>query len=129
MDTRQIATYLARVRVGFGVGMLLAPRLVLRTMVGPGASAPAVAPIGRIAGIRDVVIGAGGSISLGERNGAANWVSMGAVCDVVDGMVLGATPGLPRRARLAGVAVAGLGAYQMILAKQIAASEQAGSDA
>jgi hypothetical protein len=124
MDNRQIATYLARVRVGFGIGMLIAPRLVLRTMLGPGAGAPAVAPIGRIAGIRDVVLGAGGSISLGERQGGANWVSMGAVCDVVDGVVLGATPGIPWRGRLAGMVVIGLGAYQFLLAKDLAANDQ-----
>jgi hypothetical protein len=124
METRQIATYLARTRVGVGLAMLLAPHAGLRIALGPVASAPVAAPLGRMAGIRDVVIGAGGSISLGEKAGGANWLSMGAVCDAVDGLVLLATPGLARRARVLGLGALGLGAYQLYLAKEIAASER-----
>jgi hypothetical protein len=123
MDDRQIATYLARVRVGVGASLLLAPRLGLWTMMGPIAKAKVAGPLGRIAGIRDVVLGAGGSISLGEKQGGANWLSMGAVADAVDGLILVATPGLPRRSRPMGLAVLGLAAYQLYLSKSIAASE------
>jgi hypothetical protein len=124
METRQIATYVARVRVGVGLSMMVAPRLGLRTMIGPAASARVTAPLGRMAGIRDVVIGAGGSISLGEKQGGANWLSMGAVCDAVDGLVLFVTPGLARRARLVAIGALGLGVYQLYLAKAIAAEER-----
>jgi hypothetical protein len=124
METRQIATYLARTRVGVGLAVLLAPQLGLRLALGPAAAAPVAAPLGRLAGIRDVVLGAGGSISLGEKAGGANWVSMGAVVDAVDGIVLLVTPGLARRARLVALSALGLAAYQLYLAKEIAASER-----
>jgi hypothetical protein len=129
METRQIATYLARARVGIGISMLLTPKLGLRTMVGPAAQASIVGPLGRIAGIRDVVLGAGGSIALGEKSGGANWLSMGAVADAVDGVVLLVSPGLVRRARLVGLAALGLAGYQLFLAKEIAASEGLGASA
>lgn len=127
METRQIATYLARARVGMGLSMLLTPKLGLRSMFGSAATAPIVGPLGRIAGIRDVVLGAGGSISLGERNGGANWLSMGAVADAVDGVVLLVSPGLAKRAKLVGITALGLAAYQLYLAKEIAASERVAS--
>ena len=124
METRQIATYLSRVRVGMGLSMLLVPKLGLRIMVGPAADAAIVGPLGRIAGIRDVVLGAGGSIALGEKAGGADWLSMGAVADAVDGMVLLLTPGLAKRAKLVGLTALGLAGYQLMLAKEIAASER-----
>jgi hypothetical protein len=124
METRQIATYLARMRVGFGLGMLLSPRLAMRIMAGPVAGAPVTAPLGRIAGIRDVVLGAGGSISLGEKAGGANWLSMGSVVDAIDGLVMLLTPGFARRTRIFGLGALGLAGYQMYLAKEIAASER-----
>jgi hypothetical protein len=125
METRQIATYVARLRVGFGFGMMLSPRLGLWIALGPKADAPVVGPLGRIAGIRDVVLGAGGSIALGARSHGADWLSMGSICDIVDGVVLMATPGLARRARAVGLGALALGAYQMYLARAIAAEEQA----
>lgn len=123
MDNRRIATYLARSRVGMGLVLLLAPRLALRVTLGPVADVPVTGPLGRIAGIRDVVLGAGGSISLGEQRGGANWLSMGAVADGVDALVLLATPGLAKRARLVGLGAAVSAVAQLYLAKDIAASE------
>jgi hypothetical protein len=123
MDNRQIATYLVRSRVGMGIALLLAPRLSLRLTLGSAADVPVTAPLGRIAGIRDVVLGAGGSISLGERRGGANWLSMGAVADGVDALVLLATPGLAKRARLVGLGAAASAIAQMYLAKDLAPAE------
>jgi hypothetical protein len=123
MDNRQTATYLARSRVGMGIALLIAPRLGLRLTLGPIADARITAPLGRIAGIRDVVLGAGGSISLGERRGGANWLSMGAVADGVDALVLLATPGLAKRARLVGIAAAASAVAHMYFAKEIAGAE------
>jgi hypothetical protein len=81
------------------------------------------APLGRLTGARDAVLGAGGSISLGEKRGGANWLSMGALADGVDALVLLVTPGLARRARLLGLAAAGSAVAHLYLARDIARSE------
>jgi hypothetical protein len=125
METRRIATYLARTRVGLGLALVLAPRLILFLMLGRIARASLVGPLGRIAGARDAALGAGAAISIGQRRGGGDWVSMGAVVDMADGVVLMVTPGLARRARLVGASALGLGVYQLVLARELAAAERA----
>ena len=56
---------------------------------------------------RDAVMGAGGSIAVGQRSGGGDWLSMMALCDAFDAVVMLATPGLPKRARLIGLGAAG----------------------
>jgi hypothetical protein len=124
MDNRQIGTYVSRFRVGLGLAAIAAPRLTYRVALGPVASERVTSSLGRLTGVREAVIGAGGSISLGERAGGANWLSMSAIVDAVDSVVLLTTPGLARRARLIGVGAAGFAVAQLYLAREIAAEER-----
>ena len=124
MDRRQISTYIARGRVGLGLAILIAPGPSSAVMFGTGANNPGARAVGRLAGIRDAVIGAGGSIAIGQRSGGGDWLSMMAVCDGVDALVMLLTPGLPKRTRLFGLAAAASAVVHLSLARDLAAEEQ-----
>ena len=124
MDTRQLGTYLARSRVGLGLAIVIAPGPCLAVLFGSGANNPGARAVGRVAGIRDAVIGAGGSIAAGQRSGGGDWLSMMAVCDGFDALVMLATPGLPKRTRLLGLFAAGSAVAHLYLARDLAAEEQ-----
>ena len=110
-QVRRLAVLVARGRVGAGAAMLAAAGPLARLAVGgnqPGGRAAL-----RFAGGRDLALGIGALTSVRESTHGPEWVSMGALVDGVDALVLFATPGLPRRSRLvgclaAGCAVAGL---------------------
>lgn len=125
MDARQLGTYIARGRVGIGLSAMVAPRLTLAVAFGSGGDTVGGRAICRLSGARDAVIGAGGSIAVGQGAGGGDWLSMGALVDGFDGLVLLATPGLPKRARLIGIAALGAAVTQLLLSRQIAAAEQA----
>ena len=110
-EHRRLAVLIARARVGFGAAMVLLGGPVATLAVGSRDRGGRAAL--RLAGGRDVALGLGALTCLHERTQDAEWVSMGALVDGVDALVLFATPGLPRRSRLvgclaAGCAVAGL---------------------
>jgi hypothetical protein len=123
MDNRQLATYIARGRAGLGISAMVAPRATLVVAFGRGADTTAARVMTRIFGVRDGALGAGGSIAIGQRSGGGDWLSMMAVCDAFDGVVMLLTPGLPKRARLIGVAALGSAAYHLYLAKDVAHQE------
>ena len=124
MDTKQIGAYISRARVGLGLGAMLAPGPTLWIMLGKGATNPGARAVGRMLGIRDAVLGAGGSIAIGQRAGGGDWLSMMALCDAVDAVVMLAVPGLPKRARVVGLLAAKSAVMHLYLARQIAAQEQ-----
>jgi hypothetical protein len=68
-------------------------------------------------------MGAGGSIAAGQGVGGADWISMCALVDGVDGLVMLASPGLPKRTRVMGVAALGSAAYHLLLSRQLATEE------
>ncbi|MGZ4736442.1 MAG: hypothetical protein ACXV8R_12600, partial [Acidimicrobiia bacterium] len=107
MDSRQLGTYLSRGRVGLGLAAMLAPGTTLALIAGRGANGTGARVVTRIFGSRDAAIGAGGSIAVGQRSGGGDWLSMMAMCDAFDAVVMLATPGLPKRARLIGLGAAG----------------------
>ncbi len=125
MDARQIGTYLARARVGLGLGAMLVPGPTVVIAFGRGANHPGARAIARLMGVRDGVLGAGGSIATGQHAGGGDWLSMMAVCDGFDALVLLATPGLPKRARLIGILAAKSAVLHLYLARQIAAEDLA----
>lgn len=125
MDTRRIAIYAGRVRVGMGLAMLAAPRATLRPLLGQGTASPVARTLARFAAGRDVVLGAGVAIAAAERNGGGSWLSMAAVADGVDALACLATPDLPRAARVLGVAAAGSAVAQLLLARRLATEELA----
>jgi hypothetical protein len=125
METRQIGTYLARGRVGLGIGAMVAPGPTLAVAFGTGANNPGARTVARLLGVRDAVLGAGGSIAAGQHAGGGDWLSMMALCDAFDALVMLATPGLPKRTRLIGLVAAGSAVYHLRLAREIAAEDLA----
>jgi len=125
METRQIGTYLARGRVGLGLAAMVAPGPALAIMVGRDANIPGARVVARIFGGRDAAMGAGGSIAIGQGSGGGDWLSMMALVDAFDGIVMLATPGLPKRARLIGVGAIASAVVHLYLSRDIAAQEQA----
>jgi hypothetical protein len=123
MDTRRLGIYIARTRVGLGLVLVAAPRIALRPFLGDAVDAGAVAPVGRMLGGRDAILGAGAAIALAEREGGANWVSMLAVADGVDAVVLLATPRLGWRARLLGLFAAASAVGHFRLSREVARTE------
>jgi hypothetical protein len=123
MDTKQLGTYLARGRVGVGLVALVAPGPTLTITFGRGANNPGARAMARLAGARDATIGAGGSIAIGQRAGGGDWLSMMAVVDGFDALVMLLTPGLPKRARLIGLGAAGSAVLHLFLARDIATQE------
>src|SRR5713226_3292401 len=103
-DRRRLAVVLARARVGVGAGLLVSAGLSARVALGRSNREGRVAL--RLAGARDLALGVGALTSVKERTQDAEWVSMGALVDGLDAMVLLATPQLPLRARVVGVAAA-----------------------
>ncbi len=79
------ARAVAALRIGLGVAALVSPRIAARPWVGGSAGAPAGVVLGRAAGVRDLVLGAG--VLVASRQGfhaERTWVAAGAVCDAVD---------------------------------------------
>ncbi len=99
LDQRQIALGLARARAVNGLAMLLVPGLVARLLFGRHAPGPIVRALVRLVGIRDLVLGVGAINTIKEHTMDAEWVAVGALADLVDGVVALAAPGLPARAR------------------------------
>lgn len=125
METKQLGAYIARARVGLGLAAMLAPGATLGLVLGRSATNPGARAVGRMLGVRDSVLGAGGSIAIGQRAGGGDWLSMMALCDAFDAVVMLATPGLPKRARVVGVLAAKSAVVHLYLARQVAAQEQA----
>ena len=125
MDTRQIGTYLARSRVGLGLAAMVAPGPTVALMFGTAANNPAARTVARLLGVRDGVLGAGGSIAAGQHAGGGDWLSMMALCDGFDAVVMLVTPGLPKRSRVIGLLAAGSAVYHLKLAREIAAENLA----
>jgi hypothetical protein len=123
MELRQQAAYLARSRVGLGLGSLLLPGAAATLGFGAGASSPGGRAVVRLLGARDAAMGAGGSIAAGQGAGGADWLSMCALVDATDGIVLLVAPGLPKRSRLFGLFAVGSAVYHLMLSKQLAAAE------
>jgi len=117
-DARTIALGLARGRVVVGIVASLLPRLA--TGAAPGAFGPRVGPLGRMLGARDLALGAGAVTSIKEKTHDAEWVGMGAIVDIADGVALLATRRLPVRARFIGIGALGAGVLGLFLARKVA---------
>jgi hypothetical protein len=85
------ASGLAGLRVAVGVGAALAPRLLLRSWVGPELADVKGAPLlGRSIGGRDLALGIGALIAIRDSGPARGWIEAGALADTGDaiGMLL-----------------------------------------
>jgi hypothetical protein len=124
-DHRRLAVVTARARVGLGAAFLLMAGPLARLTLGSGSRQARAAL--RLTGARDLAMGLGALTSVKERTQDAEWVSMGALVDGLDALVLFGTRGLPFRARLVGV-VAALNAATGLWVSQRLADERTGSD-
>jgi hypothetical protein len=71
-------------------------------------------------GARDLALGAGAVTSIKEKTHDAEWVGMGAIVDIADGVALLATRRLPVRARFIGIGALGAGVLGLFLARKLA---------
>ena len=114
MNERDLARSYAGGRVAVGLVLLLFPRRSLSGLWGRAAAgAPAVAFLGRLVGVRDVIIGAGAVTALqqGDRAALRPWMTYGAVADATDAVAtLLAWRHLPRWKRLGLLVMAAGGA-------------------
>src|SRR5262245_28718444 len=117
-QTRKAALYFSRGRSLLGLGLTLLPGAATKIGIGT-PSAPARALM-RMVGVRDLALGLGAVAGVRESIQAPEWLGWGAVADGVDALALLLTPGLPKRARLAGLFAAGGAAVGMKLAWDLA---------
>ena len=116
--SRRVATIIARGRVGAGAALLVAAGPCATLIV--GENHPAVRAAVRFTGGRDLALGAGTLTCLHEHAQDAEWVSMSALVDGIDAVVLLATPGLPLRARLIGLVAGGAAIVGLVTARRVA---------
>jgi hypothetical protein len=83
-------------RIAFGVGMLAAPEPALRVL-GFTEVSPATVAVGRIAGIRDLVLGAATLAGLQDRDRLRAATLANALADAGDTLAFGMALGTPER--------------------------------
>ena len=86
---RLIAAGIGGGRIAIGVSFLSSPITFLRLIGLDTASAARVTWLARIAGIRDVVLGAGTLVASVTGGDETSWLLAGAACDAVDAVVTG----------------------------------------
>jgi len=118
LDVRTMSLLLARGRVAVGVVATVLPRLA--GAVAPGGYGAPVRALSRMAGARDVALGLGALTCVKEGTQDAEWVGMGGAVDVIDGVTLLTTRGLPRRVRLVGLVALGAGIAGLACARALA---------
>jgi hypothetical protein len=119
-----LALVVARSRVAVGAIGCALPGIA--AAFAHGDRDPAARSLARMVGARDVALGLGALTSVKEATQDAEWVGTGAAVDIVDGLALLLTRGLPKRARLVGLValacgVAGLGAARALADARAAA--------
>ena len=117
LDTRQIAIILSRARCVIGLSCLVAPSVVSKVFF--NSTTPEVRALTRFTGVRDLALGVGALTNLKEEKQDAEWVSMGAISDIVDGVVCVAQAGLPIRSRLIGAGALGIGGYLLKISRDL----------
>jgi hypothetical protein len=114
VSPRGVVRVLAGGRVAIGAGLVAAPRLASGLWIGRDAASPAVAPLGRALGVREIVLGAMALHTLDRPAVARRWLRALALCDAVDLAANVAArralpaPGVALIAALAGVSGGGL---------------------
>ncbi len=125
LDARNVSLMLARGRIAVGAVATLLPRAA--AAVAPGAHGAPASALSRMAGARDLALGLGALSSVKERTQDAEWVGMGAAVDVIDGVTMLTTRGLPARSRLVGLVALGAGIAGLACARALADERTAAS--
>jgi hypothetical protein len=118
LDVRTMSLLLARGRIAVGVVATVLPRLA--GAVAPGGHGAPVRALSRMTGVRDLALGLGALTCVKEGTQDAEWVGMGGAVDVIDGVTLLTTRGLPRRVRLVGLVALGAGIAGIACARALA---------
>jgi len=84
MEQRDLAVSLAGGRIAIGVGSLLAPALVARTMTGSGHARGGTRLFARMVGARDLGLGLGLLIALDRGAPVRGWLEASALVDASD---------------------------------------------
>jgi hypothetical protein len=84
MEGRDLAVSLASGRIAIGVGSLLAPGIVGRTMTGPDGSEGGTRLFARMVGARDLGLGLGLLVALDRGAPVRGWLEASAVVDGID---------------------------------------------
>jgi hypothetical protein len=123
---RDVARGLAVCRIAIGAGLLAAPRPITSMWLGRDAATPAVAPLGRALGVREVVLGAMALRVLDRPEVARRWLRALSVCDVVDlAATVAARRALPAPGVLLVGALASAGAAGQLWAARLAGAAAA----
>jgi hypothetical protein len=124
LEPKMLALVVARARVAVGaVGCALpGPAAVFAH----GDREPAARSLARMVGARDVALGLGALTSVKEGTQDAEWVGTGAAVDIVDGLALLLTRGLPKRSRLLGLAALACGVAGLAAARALADARTVG---
>jgi hypothetical protein len=120
MDTRQTALVIARGRAILGLASIVLPGPGNNLVFGQGPSTPWVRGMWRMIGTRDFLLGVGALTSLKEQTQGPEWVSMGAVADGLDAIVLFSAAGASKRTRVVAVAAAVSAVVGMLVARDLA---------
>jgi hypothetical protein len=127
-DQRQVALVLARGRAINGLVILALPGVVSRLLFGNARTTAGTKAALRMAGIRDLAMGVGAITTLKEQTMDAEWVGMGAIADVADGLILFGAPGMNARARLVGIGAAATGVVGLLASRAIADAREKPSE-
>ena len=84
MQARDLAVGLAGGRIAIGVVSLLAPGVVGRAMMGPGADTGGTRLLFRVVGARDLALGIGVVVALNRDAPVQGWLRASAVADGLD---------------------------------------------
>ncbi len=121
VDARQVALVLSRIRLGLGLGLVIAPGLLGRLWMGDHARKPGAKLFARTTGLRDFILGVGTVLAVKDRSNPEHWLGMSAVTDAGDALVTLLGRGVPRRTRLTLIPGAlALAALELKLSQQLA---------
>lgn len=111
MSPRTPARGLAWARLVLGLVAFVAPSRVARPWVGEAAAGGAGKVLARSMGARDLALGSGAVLAISHGSPARGWMEAGGLADLGDAAAtLASWPLLPRRGRLAVLAIAGASA-------------------
>jgi hypothetical protein len=123
MSSRRIAMGVAAARLGFGLGLAIAPRAVARNWLGAAVDAPGGTVAVRGLGARDAVLGIGVIEAVARGGKTRPWLMACALVDIADtAAALLAWNQLPKRSRIVTpLMAAAFAASGFVLAGKLAA--------
>ncbi len=112
----------AAVRIGVGAALLARPQLLPKALGADSLTAQRVEWLGRMIGVRDLVLGLGGLRAIARGRDVRDWVHAQATCDAADAMAIGYAVLRRQAGPASGGALAGLAAASAVLQVQALAA-------